>query len=265
MVKVILNEMAARYARSLEKLCGIQSTVKDVHPLLRQSFPVALVENDQFFVFDVDPSRRQYIPIKQAPVPMPVPAGVRAAFPLDCYDDRSACVVTGDVFDSLAGYATILHEFVHCYQWQTCEPRLKQTLTIARKAQAANDYMWEINYPFPYTDPGFVKAYRSFLNATHVEMHGMVLERRAALKQCLDEGDREYLTWQEWKEGFARWIENQIRVRLGVEENHGGQQEPFDRVVFYEGGARLIAFLGRDDPGLVLDIERLFLRMLSER
>ena len=51
MVKVMLNEMAARYARSLEKLCEIQNTVKDVHPLFQQTFPVALVENGQFFVF----------------------------------------------------------------------------------------------------------------------------------------------------------------------------------------------------------------------
>jgi hypothetical protein len=37
-----------------------------------------------------------------------------------------ACVVTGEVFDSLEGIVTIFHEFVHCQQFETCERELKQ-------------------------------------------------------------------------------------------------------------------------------------------
>ena len=48
---------------------------------------------------------------------MPVPEGVRAAFPLECLDDRCACVVTPDAFESAEGLATIFHEFVHCRQY----------------------------------------------------------------------------------------------------------------------------------------------------
>jgi hypothetical protein len=51
------------------------------------------------------------------------------------------------------------------------------------------------------------------------------------------------MIWQEWKEGFARFIENQINGRLNLPENHGGKEKPFNRVVFYEGGAHYIKLL----------------------
>ena len=61
---------------------------------------------------------------------------------------------------------------------------------------------------------------------------------------------------------MARCVENRIRERLGLQENHGGQEAPFSRVSLYEGGARLIASLARNEPRLFLDAEGLFYRML---
>ena len=90
--------------------------------------------------------------------------GVRAAFPLDLYDNRTVCVVTGEVFDDLKGYVIIFHEFIHCQQAENIEPELKQTLNIARKAVENGDSMWEINHPFPYENPDFVRLYQSFLS-----------------------------------------------------------------------------------------------------
>ena len=187
--------------------------------------------------------------------------GVRAAFPLACYGDRPACVVSGEVFDSLAGYVTIFHEFMHCQQLETCEAKLKQTLGIARKARAENDVMWEINYPFPYADPPFVETQVTLLAALEAGDGDGVAVARRRLCQILSPGDLEYMVWQEWKEGFARYIENRIRRRLGLEGNQGGGTPPFDRVAFYEGGSRWIAFLAKREPSLVLDIEGLFHRM----
>jgi hypothetical protein len=71
------------------------------------------------------------------------------------------------------------------------------------------------------------------------------------------------MVWQEWKEGFARFVENTIRRRLGMEENHYGVEEPFHRVTFYEGGSKFIGFLGKQEPGLLVDIENLFSKMLG--
>jgi hypothetical protein len=46
----------------------------------------------------LDPTGQEYIFTRQVETPMPVPPQVRAAFPLERYDDRMVCVVTGDVF-----------------------------------------------------------------------------------------------------------------------------------------------------------------------
>lgn len=251
---------AAVYAERLQEIWRIRSKIMDIHPLLKQMFPVAVVEGNQFLVYDLDLSSKRYVLAHQAPTPMPVSPGVRAAFPLECYGGRVACIVTGEVFDSLAGYVTIWHEFVHCYQWETCESRLREELEIARQAVARNDPMWELNYPFPYGDQGFTERYTAFLQAATGKPDD-ILACRTRLQESLVPGDLEYMIWQEWKEGLARYIENRIRSRLGLEEHHGGREVPFDRVSFYEGGARLIAFLGQSEPGLLLDIEALFARM----
>jgi len=256
--------MQSRHDRSLQALLFLQKEIAGLHPFLERAFPIAIVDGDQFYVFDVgsaDGPGHRYAFVLQAPTPMPIPRGVRAAFPLACYGDRPACVVTGDVFDSMEGYVMVFHEFVHCQQWETCEARLKQSLGIARQAQAENDVMWEINYAFPYGDPRFVETYLAFLDAAGEGRLDDVQASRRRLHQTLDPGDWEYMVWQEWKEGLARYIENQIRNRLELRENHGGQDPPFDRVTFYEGGSRLIGTLGQHEPELLQDIEALFHRL----
>jgi hypothetical protein len=260
--------MLERYIQQLHKLFELRSQIVDVHPLLQKLYPVAIVINDHFYIFDVDATGQAYTFVKQAPTPMPVPKGVRAAFPLECYGGKSVCVVTDDVFDTLDGYVTIFHEFVHCYQWETCEGRLKDTLSIAQKAKAENDFLWEINYPFPYSSTEFVEAYTALLMLVDgVALHNSrrPLEAcRSRLRQILAAGDFEYMVWQEWKEGFARYIENRISAKLGLAENHSGAEAPFDRVVFYEGGARMIAYFEQLLSIPELDIEILFNRMISK-
>ncbi len=86
---------------------------------------------------------------------------------------------------------------------------------------------------------------------------------RVFLKETLNTHDYEYLVWQEWKEGFARLIENRIRKKLGLEENHGGIEKSFTRVTFYEGGALYISVLIKKEKGLEKDIKKLFRQMLS--
>jgi hypothetical protein len=189
---------------------------------------------------------------------MPVPAGVRAAFPLEALAGAPACVVTGEVFDSLAGYITIFHEFVHCYQYETCESALKAQLDIAQQAKEAGNFMWEINHPFPYADPAFVRAYTRLLTGLDCQSEEGILPARKELKQVLSPMDYEYMIWQEWKEGFARWIENRLQSSWGLEVNRGGRDQPFDRVVFYAGGAALMSVLADHSPGMMGDLPMLF-------
>jgi len=193
---------------------------------------------------------------------MIVPEGIRAAFPLDFYENKMACVVSGDVFDDLSGYVMIFHEFVHCAQADCCEHKLKSGLSVAQQAQAANDYMWELNFPFPYEDSDFSEIYSLFLAAASEGEADKVLRCRTFLREVLNTPDYEYMVWEEWKEGFARLIENRIKKKLELEENHGGIDPPYNRVTFYEGGARYISILFEKDNSLEKDIEALFFRML---
>ena len=258
-----LKGVRLKYNSGLQKIFEVQDKIKDIHPFLGKVFPIAIVENNRFFIFDTDTSGRRYVFVKEEPTPMLVPKGVRAAFTLECYKNKVASVISGEIFESLEGYVIIFHEFMHCYQWETCEPKLKQNLGLARMAMRKKDYMWEINYPFPYEDSKFTKIYSSFLKALEENDYENIHKYRSQLKQILSEDDFEYMVWIEWKEGFARFIENQIRNRLGFKENHYGIEMPFHRVTFYEGGARFIHSLSRQKPELLVEIERLFYEMLN--
>ncbi|MBN1223304.1 MAG: hypothetical protein JXB23_08630 [Candidatus Aminicenantes bacterium] len=253
--------MAKKYESGLQKIIELQKKIRKIHPLLKKFYPVTIVEDKEFFLFDVNPKNTRYDFIKATRPAMIVPKGIRAAFPLDFYDDKMACVVTGDVFDDLGGYATIFHEFIHCAQMECCEQKLKPGLGVARKAQAAKDFMWELNHPFPYEDNDFEEVYTIFLELASKKDAAGVSRCRTYLKEMLNVPDYEYMVWQEWKEGFARLIENRVRKVLGLEENHGGSEAPYSRVSFYEGGSRYIETLFDADKELEQDIEELFHRM----
>lgn len=254
--------MTSTHSKQLEKVFEVQESIQDIHPFLEKLFPIAIVENSHFLIYDTEPHNRQYVLARKVPTPIPIPQGVRAAFRLEDYDNRIVCVVTSDVFAEPDGYVTVFHEFIHCQQAEGCEQELRQKLGIARQAQEVNDYMWEISYPFPYTAPEFVQLYQSFLNQqTLFEIEST----RQRLRDTLKQHDYEYMVWQEWKEGFARFIENRIRHRLGLPGNHGGREQPFSRVVFYEGGAHYIEKLSVQETELTVQIEKLFDRMFAGR
>lgn len=252
------QESASKYDDGLQNVIEFRDKIKHIHPFLGKVFPIAIVDENHFLVFDVDTSAKKYVFVMKAPTPMPIPPGVRAAFPLDFYNTKAACVVSGEIFNNPEDYVTIFHEFIHCYQWETCESRLRENLGVARKALRRNDYAWELNYPFPYSDSLFNATYCQFLQAMEINDPVAVYKYRLQLKRFLSQDDFEYLAWQEWKEGFARYIENQIRCRLNFAENHYGAEQPFHRISFYEGGARYIEFLIRQNPELATDIETLF-------
>jgi len=260
---LLAEATGSKYDTDLQKVFEIRAKISDIHSFFHRLFPIAVVEDDSFLVFDLDSSGERYTLAKKAPSPLPIPTGIRAAFPLECYGNRAACVVSGDVFESLEGYVTIFHEFMHCHQWATCEQGLKEKLTVAQEALSRQDYSWEINYPFPYTNRRFTKTYSLFLQALAEKDSGAIAKSRRRLQRILPQPDYEYLVWQEWKEGFARFIENRIRRRLALPENHYGQETPFHRITFYEGGAGYIEYLTGQHPELATNPEALFYKMFS--
>jgi len=253
-----LESVAQKYRVSLNKIFEYQAKVADLHPALKSVHPVAIVESGRFFVFEPDPAAGIYRPAADFADTFNVPKGVRAAMPLSGWNNRMACVVSGDAFDTPRGFVLVLHEFVHCYEWDTCEMRLKEKMSIFREAMRNKDYMWELQFPFPYADTAWAALYADWLSALERDDEQAAGEFRAKIKTLLSPENWEYMTWQEWKEGLARCLENRIAVRLGLPANLNGCLPPFNRVSFYCGGQRLIDRLGRTDPTRVEDIEALY-------
>ena len=86
------------YETKLQKIFEIQKQIEDIHPFLQNVFPVAIVDDGCYQIYDTRPPHQQYKFIKQFPTNKPLSDRVRAAFPLEEYDNKSVCVVTGDIF-----------------------------------------------------------------------------------------------------------------------------------------------------------------------
>jgi hypothetical protein len=259
------DPVADKYSAPLARIFDLQDRLRSIHPALDKVYPVAIVENKAFHIFEPDPERRAYRLVRTSPDTYDIPTGIRAAMPLDFWDNRIACVVTGEVFGQPDGYVFIFHEFVHCAQWEGPELELKGGLRLYQDAMKNKDYMWELQHPFPYEEAGFVKLYADLLAAWARDDVPAAASLRAELKRSLAQPEWEYLTWQEWKEGLARFIENRIRATLGLAENTGGKARPYTRITFYLGGDLLIRFLERRTPGAASDISELHRAISSGR
>ncbi|MGZ4887093.1 MAG: hypothetical protein ACXVJK_04975 [Candidatus Aminicenantales bacterium] len=252
------NPIVEKYSAPLKKIFDLEVRFAPLHPALAKVYPVAVVENKTFYIFTPVPGDKQYRLVQTSPDTFNIPTGIRAAMPLAFWDNRMACVVTGEVFGQSDGYVFIFHEFVHCAQWDCCEQKLKEGMSIFREAMKTKNYMWELQYPFPYSGPAFTKIYPALFKAWDENDAAAAESLGATLNKALSPTEREYLTWQEWKEGLARYLENRMREVAGLPENKGGENPPFNRVTFYRGGDKLIRFLERRRPGIVNDLEKLY-------
>jgi hypothetical protein len=249
---------ASPYLEKLRHFVELRDSVRDVHPFLSELHPVAVVDGGQYYIFDADATGKVYAFIKSAPAPDSLPKGIRAAFPLDAYDWRMVCVVSPDAFDTTEGLVLMLHEFVHCGQWEHGEAGIKERLGIAQEAMKKKDYMWELRYRFPYSRVEVARTYAAFMRAAREGKAEALKASRRALRKLLKPDEFEYMTWEEFKEGLARFVENQIRRKLGIPENHAGGEMVLSRIAFYEGGSSLIALLCRNDSALSSDLPRLY-------
>jgi hypothetical protein len=88
-----------------------------------------------------------------------------------------------------------------------------------------------------------------------------IIKYHRDMKTYLSETEYEYMIWQEWKEGFARYVENLIRDKLKMERNSNVLTPPFERHHFYEIGSRYIEMLVKEESDLNNDMEKLFYKM----
>lgn len=251
------NSIVEKYLPKLDRILKLHEIIKQMHPTLEHVYPIAIAEEGQYYIFE-PAANNTYSFVKQAAITSTVPKGIKAAYPLQENDNKITCVVTGEVFDSMDGYAIIFHEFVHCAQFAAVELKLKENLKIYKMAMEQNDWMWELNYPFPYSKKEFTESYATLLSTMNRNDLDAVKEVRKILRQQLSKEEYSYMTWVEWKEGFARWVENKVRNKFKIKENHAGRVEPFNRTTFYEGGSQLIELIFKSNPQTVLDLEKLY-------
>jgi hypothetical protein len=252
-----------RHQAELAQVSVYREKAADLHPAFAKTYPVALIEDGQLTVFEPGADGRSWAQAAQTPVKPPMPVGIKAAMPLGFWGNRMACVVTPEIFSVPEGYAVILHEFVHCYEWETVEGKLKQGLIINQEAMARRDFMWELAYPFPYGNAEVKRVYGLWLAALEKGMTKKAGHWRSVLRKGLNSRDWEYMTWQEWKEGLARYLENLVRGRFGMGINRPLPGEPFDRITFYRGGELFISRLREKKPGLDKNIESLYRRIFT--
>jgi len=253
--------VARQFREPLVRVFEYRDILKGVHPFVKHLYPIAIVQDNHFYVFDLNSEKTKYELVAHSPTNMPVPEGVRAAFPLDFYEGKAACIVTGEVFDTPKGYVTIFHEFIHCHQWETVEPVLRANLQLAQHALEKQDYMWEMSHPFPYGEKSVEETYRRFIHALDIGDEEAIWLNRKALQSLLSPFDYQYMLWQEWKEGFAIFIENKLRQQLGIETNRVGRAGKLSRLAFYAGGEAYIKYLVNKTPSLSTDLEALFEKM----
>lgn len=255
------KELINKVDSSLAVLVNLQTKVKDVYPCLEEFQPVAVVYKDSLIIFDYDSAAQSYKLVKETIQPFPLPEGIQASFPLSVYNNYPTCIVNPKTFSTTAGYATIMHEFIHCCEYKSVETELKQTLEIYRDAMQNKDYSWEIAHPFPYNDSIFVNLYDNYKRALEKNEIKKAKEYRFRIIRHLSGVDFDYMLWQEWKEGLARYVENKVLKRLGLMPNTYGKDEPYDRVAFYYSGELLISRLAELNPKLPSDMKLLFEKM----
>jgi len=223
-----------------------------VHSLFNYQYPIGIGVSNKLHVFLEQSEGYQYK--FTVTLPMEIQEGTKAAFSVDKLED-CCCIITPGCLKESNFYATILHEFVHCYQDRTCEQDLKGKLEIYQRAFSSHNYMWEINHAFPYTHPDYIKFFR---NISRLDYH-KTMEALSKLKSTLEVIHYEYMIWQIWKEGFARFIENKIlRMNRIVENDGGNEPEDPNRTSLYFTGDRIWRQLELQDANLIEDIEKAF-------
>lgn len=251
-----------RQLASLKKIINLQKQIQDIDISLQGLHPITIAEDNTFYVFDLDAANENYELKLEYPVQMQIPKGILAAFPLDFYNMKPSAIVTEEAFNNLDGYVAVFHEFVHCYQAETCENELRETLEIEGLSKKENNIMWEINHEFPYEDPIFIAKTNELNNCFSKMDYKNVINYYKDLKEYLNKIDYEYMMWQQWKEGYARYIENLVNDRLGLDRNANKLQAPYDRVSFYEIGSRYIALLLHINSSLKGNIKDLYYKMI---
>ncbi len=114
------------YLDEFSKLIEMKNSIFHLHLLLKKLYPIVIVKGGDLLIFDVQTGEEEYHLVKETSNSENFEPGIRASMPLWQYNNNPVCVVSEEVFGDQKGYIVIFHEFVHCYQAETCEKKIKQ-------------------------------------------------------------------------------------------------------------------------------------------
>ena len=118
---------------------------------------------------------------------------------------------------------TILHEHFHQYQYS--QPDYYNNVNKLNLSGGDSTGMWMLNYPFPYEDKKINAAYDSCKKALaqifkskddwqFKDLYKAFKNKRAHLKESLQENDYKYFSFQLWQEGIACYTEIKLMQLL---------------------------------------------------
>jgi hypothetical protein len=178
-----------------------------------------------------------------------------------------------------------LHE--HFHQLQYTRPWYYDSVTGLDLAKGDETGMWQLNYPFPYTEDAVGEAFADYKAALEAALEAdagdesvlnVFLDTRARLREVIGEDNYRYLSFQLWQEGVARHTEYAVaalassmheplpaftelpdfvsydEARQALADNHAQEMAKMDlaesqRVVFYPIGASEAMLLDKYRPG----------------
>jgi hypothetical protein len=245
----------------IDNIIKMHDNVKNIHTSLEKLYPITVINNGYFFVFDINEAGNKYEFKFKTETPMPISGDILAAFSLDFYHMKPSAVISKNILENQNNYINIFHEFVHCFQMGNGEFDIRKELLIEKQEMEKNNYSWEINFPFPYNNEYFINKTMELSDYFINNGYENVVNYHRDMKTYLQKVEYEYMIWQEWKEGFARYVENLIRKELGLQLNTNVLRQPFDRVHFYEIGNKYIEMLVKNDKELNINIIKLFNKM----
>ena len=238
----------------------IHDTVKNVHVSLGELYPITVINDGYYFVFDISKTSGKYVFKSKVKTSISVSNDILMAFNLDFYDMKPSVVISKNILENQENYLSIFREFIHCFLLKNGAIEIRNELSIQKQEMAKRNYNWEINFPFPYNSEYFISKtmdlFDKFINNNydHIEIY------RNSMKTYLLKMDYEYMIWQIWKGGFIRYVENLIKRKLGLQLNTNILKLPFDREHFYEIGNKYIEMLIKKEE-LDDDIVKVFYKM----
>ncbi len=204
--------------------------INKLYPFFNKLYPIGIAEFNTISIYEYNEITNRYEYAKKVTMKKNFSDRTAASFPVQEFKYKACCILGKEIVKSKINMIYVFHEFVHCYQYENYEMLIKKELNIDKM-------MWDIYYNFDYSNKYFIKYYLKSVLLLEQNMVNDSILMKQELFEKLNLNDIKYITFYEWKEGYARYYENTIRKDFGIKENHYYNYPNLDSTIFYEYGS----------------------------